>query len=64
MPQVETVSEWVEKRDAKGRLLFLYSPLRDAIRLRTKDGETEVNLSELRVQSFYAILRDVAATKR
>lgn len=43
-----TAAEWLECRDANGKLLFLYSPLRDCISIKKGELTTEVDLVELR----------------
>ncbi|MBW3636069.1 MAG: hypothetical protein KY445_06335 [Armatimonadetes bacterium] len=59
---MKSKSEWIEKRDVNGRLLFFYSPLRDVIRLKNRDTETEIDLHALRQESLHALLGISAAT--
>jgi hypothetical protein len=51
----EPKSEWIEKRDVNGHLMFLYSPARDVIRFRRRGIETEVNLIDLKREGYVAL---------
>lgn len=49
-------AEWIEKRDASGHLLFLYSPKTDAIRIKAKGIETDISLPDLRREGIEILL--------
>jgi hypothetical protein len=52
MPSSAVVSEWIEVRDANGRVLFLYSPLREVIQIKERGLTSEIKLSEHRMEWF------------
>lgn len=54
-------SEWLEVRDGNGRLLFLYSPLRDLIRIKQRNLTTDVDLRTQRDAFVSALLAQLSS---